>query len=183
MAPTISEIEKILTEHKDTAVKGFYITGRLLEDKVDKRGADLAYVCDILDTIDGGITHKTFETSHEVKPEKEGYHHKITVKAKSIGGNIVHDITINYFVEDTEAEEAEREELKELLDEDNPMVFENKHTDHGILDARVVDGYEIAANLGAMFGYVISLGDKQYAQFMGVRCAAFMERLFGKKKE
>ena len=183
MAPTISEIEKILESHKDTVVEGFYITGHLLEDKIDKRGANLAYVCDILYTIDGGVTQKTFETSHEVKPEKDGYHHKITVKAKSIGGSVVHDITINYFVQDTEAEEAEREELKELLDEDNPMVFENKHTDHGILDARVVDKYGIVANLGAMFGYAISLGDKQYAQFMGVRCAALMERVFGKKKE
>ena len=138
---------------------------------------------DILYTIDGGVAQKTFETSHEVKPEKDGQHHKITVKARSMGGTVVHDVTINYFVIDTEAKEAEKEKLQELLDEGDPMVFENEHTEHGILDARVVDKYGIAANMGAMLGYVISLGDKQYAQFMGMRCAALMERLFGKKKE
>ena len=100
-----------------------------------------------------------------------------------MGGTVVHDVTINYFVIDTEAKEAEKEKLQELLDEGDPMVFENEHTEHGILDARVVDKYGIAANMGAMLGYVISLGDKQYAQFMGMRCAALMERLFGKKKE
>ena len=178
---TISEIEKILESHKDTAVEGFYITGCLIDDKVDRRGADWNYIRNILDTIN--TRNVAIEGKYQATSEQDGEHHKINITAKSTGGSIVHDITINYFVVNTEAEAAEKEKLQKLLDEDDPMVFENKHTDNGILDARVANKYEFAANFGAMFGYVISLGDKQYAQFMGVRCAALVERIFGKKKE
>jgi len=41
MAPALSEIEQILESHKKTAVEGFYITGHLLEDKIDRGGRKL----------------------------------------------------------------------------------------------------------------------------------------------
>lgn len=178
---TISEIEQILESHKDDAVEGFYITGHLLTDKIEKRGADFAYLSDLLDTIN--TEHTALEATYAAASEREGTHHKINIIGRAMAGSVVHELTINYFVMNTEAEEAEKEELKELLDEGDPLVFENQKAKHGILDARVVNRYEIAANLGAMLGYVVSLGDKQYAQLMGVRCAAFAERIFGKKKE
>ncbi|MBD3304510.1 hypothetical protein GF343_05160 [Candidatus Woesearchaeota archaeon] len=178
---TISEIEQILESHKDDAVEGFYITGRLIEDKIDKRGADWSYVQELLETIN--TRHIDLEAKYAVTPEKEGKHHQVHITGRAMAGSIMHDITINYFVMDTEADETEREQLQELLGKGEPMLFENQKAKHGILDARVVDEYEIAANLGAMVGYVISLGDKQYAQLLGVRCAAFAEKIFGKKKE
>jgi hypothetical protein len=178
---TISEIEQILESHKDDAVEGFYITGSLIDDKIDKRGANWGYVQEILDTIN--TEHIDLEAKYLVTPEKEGTHHKIHITGRAMAGSIMHDITINYFVMNTEAEEAEKEELRGLLDKGNPMIFPNKRAKHGILDARIVDKYEVAANLGAMVGYVISFGDKQYAQLMGVRCAVLVEKIFGKKKE
>ena len=179
--PTISEIEQILESHKDTVVEGFYITGHLLEDKIEKRGANFAYVNDILDTMN--TEHIDLEAKYAVTPERDGSHHKIHIIGKAMAGSVMHEVTINYFVADTEAEEAEKEELKELLDDGDPMVFENRRAKHGILDARVVDRYEFAANFGAMFGYVISGFDKEYARLMGARCANLMARFFGKKKK
>ena len=178
--PTLAEIEKIIESYKDTAVNGFNVTGHLLEDKVDKRGADLAYVDSIIEIIKG--EHKTYETSYKVTPEKDGRHHKINIKARSVGGTVVHDITINYFATDTEAEEAEKKELEELLEKEDPMVFENQCAKHRILDARIVDKYELAGKLGAVFGYVISLGSTEYAQLMGVRFAVMAEKIFRKKR-
>jgi hypothetical protein len=180
--PTLDEIEKILADNKDKAVEGFYVTGHLLEDKLERRGANFDYVKDIIETFRASRASKDIQIKYSIAPEKEGYHHKINVKAIGAGGSEAHDVTFNYFVMDEEKEKAEKEELEVLLEQEDPMVFENKKAKHGILDARIVDKYEIAANLGAMFGYVISIGDKEYAQFMGVRFALMAEKIFGKKK-
>jgi len=177
--PTLAEIEKILAENKDKAVEGFYVTGHMLDDKINKRGADLAYVLDVFETIKG---HATFETKYTAVQEKDGTHHKMDITGKAMGGTVMHEITINYFVMDTEKEEKEKEQLQELLEKESPMVFENKKAKHGILDARIVNKYEIASNLGAMFGYMVSLGSKDYAQIMGVRFALVAEKIFGKKE-
>jgi len=180
---TLTEIEKILESYKDTAVEGFYVTGHMLDDKLDEQGSTFEYVQGLVDNFSASIATKKIETNYVVVPENKGYHHKISLKAIGAGGDAAHDITINYFVIDTAAEEAEKEKLQELLDENDPMVFESEHAEHGILDARVVDKQGFAANIGAMFGYVISGFDKDYARLCGVRCAALAEKVFGKKKE
>jgi len=177
---TISEIEQILESHKDDAVEGFYITGRLIGDEIEKRGADWNYVQELLYTIN--TRNVIIASNYKVTPEQEGEHHKINITAKSAGGTIVHDITVNYFVMDTEAEEAEKEELQELL-ENEPMVFESKRAKHGILDARIIDAHEFFGKAGAFFGYVVSVGDVDYARMMGVRFAMIAEKIFGERKE
>ena len=178
--PTLEEIEKILTEHKDKAVEGFYVTGHLLEDNIDKSGADIDYAMDIMYTFNASKASKDMQTNYSVTQEKEGYHHKINMKAIGAGGNAAHDITFNYFIIDEEKEKTEKAELEELLDNE-PMVFESKRAKHGILDARIIDKYELFGKVGAMFGYAISIGDKDYARFMGVRFALIAEKIFGKK--
>jgi hypothetical protein len=179
---TLDEIEKILTEHKDKAVEGFYVTGHLLEDKMDKRGADIDYAMNIVEDFKASRSSKDIQIKYSITPEKEGSHHKINMKAIGAGGSAAHDITFNYFVMDEEKEKEEKEELEELIEQENPMVFENKKAKHGILDARIIDKYEFFGNIGAMFGYVISVGDKDYARLMGVRFALIAEKIFGKKE-
>ena len=179
-ARTISEIEQILESHKDGAVEGFYITGRVIDDDIDKRGANWNYVQELLDTIN--TRNVILEGRYQATPEQDGEHHKINITAKSTGGSIVHDITINYFVMDTESEEAEKKELQELL-ETEPMVFESKRAKHGILDARIIDTHEFFGKVGSMLGYMVSVGDVDYARMMGVRFAIIADKIFGKKKE
>lgn len=180
--PTLAEIEKILVENSGKAVEGFYITGHRLDEKINQRNAGLDYAMDILDSFKASKVTKDIQTHYVVAQEKDGYHHKICLKAIGAGGNAVHDVTINYFVLDEEKDKAEKEELEELIEKEDPFVFPNKETKHGILDARIINKYEIASNLGAMFGYAVSLGNKDYAQVMGVRFALLIEKIFGKKK-
>jgi len=180
--PTLEEIEKILTEHKDKAVEGFYVTGNLLDDKMDRMGAGIDYALGIIETFKASRASKDIQIKYSNTQEKEGYHHKIHMKAIGAGNNAAHDITFNYFVMDEEKEKAEKQELEELLDNE-PMVFESKRAKHGILDARIIDKYEFFGKMGAIFGYAISVGDKDYARLMGVRFAIIGKKIFGKRKE
>jgi len=177
---TLSEIEQILESHKDDAVEGFYVQGKLLDDKIDKQNADFAYVHDIIESIN--TSNVAISGKYRVNPEQDGEHHKIDITGKSMGGTTVHNITINYFVMDTEAEKAEKEELRGLLDKGEPMVFESKRAKHGILDARIIDAHEFFGKAGALFGYAISIGDKDYARLMGVKFAMIAEKILGKRK-
>ncbi len=180
--PTLAEIEKILAENHDKAVEGFYITGRRLDEKISQSCACLEYALDVLDFFKASKQTKDIQTSYVATKENEGFHHKISMKAIGVGGHVAHDITINYFVMDEEKDKAEKKELEELIEKKDPFVFPNKEAKHGILDARIVNKYEVASNLGAMFGYAVSLGNKDYAQIMGVRFALMAEKIFGKKE-
>lgn len=180
--PTLAEIEKILAENQDKAVEGFYITGHVIDEKIDKRGSDLDYALDIIDSFKASMPRLEVQTNYDIKQESEGYHHKIMLKTIGASGNALHEITINYFMMNEEKDKAEKEQLEELIEKEDPLVFPNKDAKHGILDARIVNTHEIVSNLGAMFGYAISLGNKEYAQLMGVRFALMAEKIFGKKE-
>lgn len=178
---TISEIEQILESHKDDVVEGFYVTGNMLDDKIEKQSADFAYMNDMLESIN--TSNVELAGKYKVSPEQDGEHHQIEITGKSTGGTIVHNITINYFVMDTETEEAKKQELQELFDSGEPMVFESKRAKHGILDARIIDAHEFFGKAGALLGYAISIGDKDYARLMGVKFAMIAEKILGKRKE
>ncbi len=180
--PTLAEIEKILVENNDKAVEGFYVTGHILDKKIDQRGADLDSAKDIIESFNAIRATREIQTNYVVTQEKDGHYHKITMKAIGLNGNALHDVDINYFMMDEEKDKAEKEELEELIEKEDPFVFPNKEAKHGILDARIVNKYEIVSNLGAMFGYAISFGNKEYAQLMGVRFALMAEKFFGKKE-
>lgn len=179
---TLSEIEKVLIKNHDKAAEGFYVTGHRLDEKIDQRNADIDYVLDFIDFFKASEGTKKIQIKHLIEQEQDGYHHKINIQAIGASKKPMHDITLNYFLINEEKEKKEKEELEGLIEQKDPFVFENKHAKHGILDARIVNNHEIASNLGAAIGYAVSLGNKDYAQFMGVRFALMAEKIFGKKE-
>ena len=176
---TLSGIEQKLLEYEGKAVEGFYVKGKLLDNKqIDKRGANHTYISNLLDSIN--TEHITLEAKYTVTPEKDGQHHKMDITGKGMGGSVMHEITINYFVMQDPESAADIDPVEEMK---NPI--ENVYSKNGFVDISFTQKHHRVGIAGAMLGYFAPWPLKNRSDFMiytAVKFAKAYEHFFGKKE-